>query len=95
MDKKDFSEIIFYQQFKKIVYFCKLKFDDKCQKIDEKKEQNNIAETWKEHSNLRWEKEQTSTVSARECLPPMVEKCWPPAAAKAERDWPSPTSAKM
>ena len=35
--KKDFRERNFYQQFKKNVYFCKLKFDEKRNK--------NIAET--------------------------------------------------
>ena len=42
IDKKVFSGIIFYQQFKKNVYFCKLNFDEKRNKIILQKDEKNI-----------------------------------------------------
>ena len=55
---------------------------------------NNIKkiQRWKEHSNPRTEREETSTVSVKEWPPLTVAAYWQPAAPKAARSWPSPTS---
>ena len=78
-------------------YFCspiwkritsiKIQANETSREAGSKKQLKKLLILWKGHFSHQTEKEETNTVSEKECQLPMAVKYWKPAVQKEEKNW--------